>query len=327
VTNDRLQFETKDSGLILLGSILTLDVDSSEGMNFISEPTLSPIHSKQIIMSEDSASMMEAARIKTNALQCQYNRPFMIGNYKLELLPSGKVLGGASLFLETKHDSLLYAPRITLQKQLLTRKAQLRKAKTLVLKVESNAQVANHSIRKEKERLVDWALNVKSSSGVWPVIYAPPFGLAQEVIKTLDQALIPTLVHPSLVGINSVYTSSDFNIGKPGTWSKRSESDRLLIIPSPVPFGRRLSFTMMRPSALIYDSSLAFESAMTRPSNITPFLMDCSPTIAELKEIIKEVSPERLYLFGTGAKSHASELKSTVDDIKAIYKLSQPSLF
>jgi len=327
VTKDRLQFETKDSGLILLGSILTLDVDSSEGMNFISEPTLSPIHSKQIIMSEESASLMEAARMKTNALQCQYNRPFMIGNYKLELLPSGKVLGGASLFLETKNDSILYAPSITLQKHLLTRKAQLRKAKTLVLKAHSTAHVVNHPIRKEKERLVDWILKIKSSSGVWPVIYAPPFGLAQEVIKTLDQALIPTLVHPSLVGINGVYTSHDFQIGKPGTWSKRSVDDRVLIVPSPVPFGRRLKLMMTRPSALIYDNSLAFESALTRPSNMLPFLMDCSPTIGELKDIIKEVMPEHLYIFGAGAKSHMAELKSTADNVSAIYKDSQPTLF
>ena len=79
-----LQFEVKDRGVVITDSILSLDVGSSNGMSFISEPTVDPVASKQIIMSEVAARLMEAARIKTNAMLCQYNRPFMIGNYKLE---------------------------------------------------------------------------------------------------------------------------------------------------------------------------------------------------------------------------------------------------
>ena len=327
LTNSPLQFEVKDSGIVISDSILSLDVSSSDGMSFISEPTIHPVASKQIIMSEVAARLMEAARIKTNAMLCQYNRPFMIGNYKLELLPSGSLLGGASLYLETKNNSVLYAPRITLQKHLLTRRAELRKANTLVLKTHANAQKGYHSIKREKERLITWVMQIKATTNTWPIIYAPAFGTAQEVVKALDLALIPTIVHPSISRINAVYEANDFIIGKPGVWSKRSETDKVLIIPSPVPFGRRLNFTMMRPSAVIHNQILAFESAMVRPSNISHFLMDTSPTISELKEIIREVEPSKLFIFGTGAKSHLAELKDFAAESKALYEFRQPTLF
>jgi Cft2 family RNA processing exonuclease len=327
LTNSLLQFEVKDLGLVISNSILSLDVSSSDGMSFISEPSIHPVASKQIIMSEEASRLMEAARIKTNAMLCQYNRPFMIGNYKLELLPSGSLLGGASLFIETKNNSVLYAPRITLQKHLLTRKAQLRKAKTLVLKTHSSAQKSYHSIKREKERLISWVLQIKATTNTWPIIYAPAFGTAQEVIRALDQSLIPTIVHTSIARINDVYKAYDFNIGSPGVWSKRSETDKVVIIPSPVPFGRRLHFTMMRPSAVVHNQILSFESAMIHPSNISHFLMDSSPTINEIKEIIKEVEPSRLFIFGNGAKSHLAELKDLAEESKALYEFSYPTLF
>ena len=322
------QFETKGSGLNLSGSILSFDVDQSEGMSFISEPRVNLIPSKQIIMSEESAALMEAARIRINALQCQYNRPFMIGNFKLELLPSGSVLGGSSLYLESGHDSIFYAPRVSLQKNLLTRKAQFKKAHTLVLKTHSCPHKSKLSIKKEKERMVEWILNTKAATGSWPIFYVPPFGTAQEVLRTLDQALIPTMIHPTLAAINYVYEVRNFPIGKHGVWSKRAQDDRVLIIPRPLPFGRKLKFSMSRTTAVVYDSHVKYETAQTSPQPYgAEFLMDPTPNLSELKDIIREVSPKNLILFGDGAKSHLSELKSLTDNIKSLYRDSQPTLF
>lgn len=321
-------FETKGSGLVLTDSILAFDVDHTDGMGFISEPRFELTSAKQLIMSEETSALMEASRLRVNALQCQYNRPFMIGNFKLEILPSGSLLGGSSLYLESGKDSLFYAPRISLQKNLLTRKAQFKKANTLILKTHSCPHKAKLSIKKEKERLVDWVLKTKSMTGIWPVFFVPPFGTAQEVLKTLDQALIPTMVHPALAAINYVYEIRDYKVSKHGVWSKRSADDRVLIIPSPIPFGRKLKFNTSRPTAIVYDSHVKFESAQTTNQAYgAEFLMDPTPSLAELKDVIREISPKRLILFGDGAKSHAVELKTTSENIKTLYRDSQPTLF
>src|SRR5690348_7431391 len=106
-----------DDGLHLANSILWLDSQDSGDLSFLSSATTSfQPKVPQVIATEETIKILEAYRKKPNALVCQYNRPFSIGRLKMELLPSGCVLGGASLYVETDKGRILYAPQLQTQR-------------------------------------------------------------------------------------------------------------------------------------------------------------------------------------------------------------------
>src|SRR5690606_38073060 len=108
--------QTND-GLHLANSILWFDSKESGDLSFLSSATQNfQPHVPQVIATEETVRILEAFRRKPRALICQYNRPFSIGPLKMELLPSGVVLGGASLYVETEKGRLLYAPQLQTQK-------------------------------------------------------------------------------------------------------------------------------------------------------------------------------------------------------------------
>ena len=108
VKSSTMQVKQTDDGLHLANSILWLDAQDSGDLSFLSAASTT-FHPKvpQVIATEETIKILEAFRKKPNALKCQYNRPFSIGRLRIELLPSGSVLGGASLFVETDQGKLL----------------------------------------------------------------------------------------------------------------------------------------------------------------------------------------------------------------------------
>ena len=94
LTDDGIQFDQ---------SRLWLDSKQSGALSFLASASLvRERYKNQVIVSEETHKLLKLYNPSLNALICQYNRPFSIGRYNLELLPAGNVLGGASLILNQK---------------------------------------------------------------------------------------------------------------------------------------------------------------------------------------------------------------------------------
>src|SRR5689334_3572085 len=119
--------QTED-GLHLSGSILWFDSQNSGELSFLSSASSSlQARVPQVIATEETVRILESQKRRPNALVCQYNRPFSVGRLKMELLPSGSILGGASLHVETDEGRLLYAPHLQLHRIPTVRQMQLKK--------------------------------------------------------------------------------------------------------------------------------------------------------------------------------------------------------
>src|SRR5690606_33632481 len=113
----------------------------------------------------------------------QYNRPFSIGRLRMELLPSGTTLGGASLYVETDQGRLLYATRLQTHRISTVRKMQLKKAQTLVLGAyHADPNSAMPSRKKEKDRLLR-TIQKEIKNNRYPLVLCQPLGTAQEITK------------------------------------------------------------------------------------------------------------------------------------------------
>lgn len=318
-----------DDGLHLTDTILWFDSQKSGELSFLSSASKAfKASNQQVIATEETVKILESIRRKPSALICQYNRPFSIGRLKMELLPSGCVLGGASLYVETDDGSLLYAPHVQTHRIPTVRQMQLKKANTLILGPTHPDPNANPASRKrEKERLLERVTKLVG----WkepPIILCDPIGLAQELTQLFCEAGLAVAVHESLFRINRAYEAFG---AKLGDYTRYSKYTRHKVTLMPMPKGSAPSRQGSLPEGPIVMVENSFDEVKSQvASSKTPverFFLSNQSDASELKDIIASVSPKELYIFGPYAKRYVAEWEGLCPSVKPLFPNDQPTLF
>lgn len=322
-----LKIIPSDGGLHLKNTILWFDSHQQGQLSFLSsaldiKQTLLP----QIITTEETAKLIELNHKKPNALICQYNRPFSIGRLRLELLPSGHILGGASLSVNTIEGPLLYAPYLQLAKIPTVRAMQLTKAKILILGAHTPLSLAPQGARKrEKEKLFDDILAAVKSKQ-WPIILCPSLGLAQELTHGLSSMQLPVAVHSTIYKCNKVYEASGVKLGSYSLYAAKRSKQKVTILPSDLITKSKLPQVVDRPYFLVKHAASSLEEQQV--SGIAhEYVLNLSCTAPELNQVIQQVAPKELFFFGHYAKQYAEYFASTSLPIKTLFPNDQPPLF
>ena len=323
---DSLKIKPTEDGLQLGNSILWFDSTKNGQLTFLSSAERSTgQNGPQVIATEETIRILEANRKKPKALVCQYNRPVTLGKLKMELLPSGSSLGGASLHVETNNHKILYAPRLQTQKISTVRQMQLKKAEKLILGAyQPDLSLSLPSRKKEKERLLATVQNLLKT-GVYPTIVCQPSSTAQELTKLLSDNEIPIAVHPAIHRINKVYESFGSQLGHYSLFSSKHTRKKVKLFPTPEN-GRR---KFIADDKILIVEDFAGESADKNMDSIISERFTISSTCEgkELKEVIQSVMPKEVYIYGPYAKRYVTELKKYADVVSPLYPNSQPSLF
>ncbi len=327
IGNWRLR-QTED-GIQVENSILWLDARFTGGLSFLScAHGLSGRTDTKVITTEETVKLLAINHIKLNALVRPYNQPISIGNLRLELLPSGAALGGASLYVETRNGTLLYAPHLQAQKTGITRTMQLQPADTLILGANSPFPEQNYpSRKKEKERLL-LAVQAAVEKGVYPQIVCEPYAIAQEICKLLSEAGLPLAVHKSIYRINKIYEMYGSDLGTYHLLHRRLKEPHVEILPwtlntrkqSPVPLPEGTIFTV--------EESLSESLQLDPQTSISErFTIGSSCDARDLKSVIQAVKPREVYFTGPYAKQYADELRSSKYIVRSLYPSHLPTLF
>lgn len=332
MSKELLKLKSTGDGLHIADSILWLDSQLSGDLSFLSSAAaLSQSKVPQVIATEETVKILEACRKKPHALVCQYNNPFTIGRMKIELLPSGSILGGASLFIETDKGRSLYAPCLQPNSIATVRKMQIKKAGVLIMG-------ANHpdpaqsmpSRRKERERLIT-TVREHLAEGRSPVILCNPIATAQEITKLLCDANIDVAVHSNIFRINRVYESFGSALGKFTLLDKKPHGPRVLLLP------KSRKTNSMPPVKNFSGPFLTVEETLPqfRRDTTDAFVTKIEDTFylssygdgPELSAIIQLVAPKELYFFGPYAKRYVQEMKDAAPKVRPLYVNDQPTLF
>jgi hypothetical protein len=332
MSRELIKLRSTEDGLHIADSILWLDSQLSGELSFLSSASaLSQTRVPQVIATEETVKILEACRKKPHALVCQYNRPFSIGRLKIELLPSGSVLGGASLFVETDKRRILYAPCLQPNAIATVRKMQVKKANVLILGAfhpDPHQSLPNR--RKEKERLVN-LMKDSLNEGRTPTILCDPISTAQEITKLFNEHGIGVAVHPTIYRVNRVYESFGSILGSYGVLGKRHSGQRVMLVPksrranSILPVRDNEGPFITIEDALPQfkrDTSDAFQTTVT-----DTFYLSSHCDGPELKAIIQMVGPRDLYFFGPYAKRYVAEMKEMAAKVHPLYVNDQPTLF
>jgi Cft2 family RNA processing exonuclease len=249
----------------------------------------------------------------------------------MELLPSGSILGGASLYVETEKGRVLYAPCLQPHPIATVRKMQVKRAHALIVGAfhpDSHNPMPNR--KREKERLIN-AVKERVAGGQFPIILCDPISTAQELTKLCSDHDIPVAVHPTIYRVNRVYEQFGSQLGHYSLFSKRNSTPRVIILPKS---RRSIHIAPMRvpdgPMFLVEDSLPQFrrDTSQSFPTKIIDtFYMSAYCDGPELKAIIQLVAPKELYFFGPYTKRYVEEMKGICPKIKPLYVNDQPTLF
>ena len=326
--SETIRVKSTSDGIHLTGSILWFDSFSRGELSFLSS-ALSPVKTTvpQVIATEETIKILEAVRRKPNALVCQYNRPFSIGRLKIELLPSGSVLGGASIFVETAKGKFLYAPFLQPHRIPTVRQMQLKKANTLIIAAHHPDPAASLPPRKkEKDRLLG-AVRERLNAGAYPVIFCHAIGTAQELTQLLSENQIPLAVHSSIFRINKVYEAYGSQLGNYSHYSKRYGRNSVVILPLSnlgSPLRRRI------PDGPIFYVEDGFSQSLDPSAfrQVTDrFHISSSCDGRDLREIITNVDPRELFIFGPYARRYVEMFGELGPKVRPLFPDEQPALF
>ena len=334
MAREQPKFKLTDDGLHVTDSILWLDSATNGQLSFLSTAMKkTQICVPQVITTEETAKLLEVLKKKPNALVCQYNRPFSLGKLRIELLPSGNILGGASLLIETDRDKILYAPYLQPNAIPTVRKMQIKRAQSLIVGAyypDSNTIFPNR--KKEKERLLE-KVRAYIAKDEYPIILCDPSSNAQEIIKLLCDSGCPVSVHPSIRRINKVYENYGSKLGRYSVFTKRNSSNKKVLI---LPKSLKVPFTHLKIS---HSPVFSIDDILHIGPNLRGFFATIPTRISEtfflssycdgpeLRAIISLVSPKELYFIGPYAKKYCEDFQNAASKVQPLFVNDQPTLF
>ena len=319
-----LQLRLTEDGILFHDSVLWLDSLYNGEITFFSS-AINPrknIHPK-IIATDQTSALLKIQRSMPEALICQYNRPFSLGPLTLELLPSGFMLGGSSLHIQTEKFSVLYLSEIQNQPTVCNRKPQFKKADILVIKASDPEPLRPVPPRKkEKERFGEYVLqHIKRKS--WPIVVCPSLPTAPEITQLLANENITLAVHSSIYKINNFYKKSGYDLGNYDLFSPNKEYPQSIVLFPSDYTPKNHSHNYLKKEKIFIHSSLY---PTTKSIQQEQFNLASTCSGLDTLKIIKDLNPKVLYLFGPYANKLAKSIKFPLPQIKVMHPNNQPPL-
>ncbi len=319
--SSRAILSANSRGLLLKESILCLDSGKDNHLSFLSSvPEKRDPALKKLITTEETLHIIGGKKAHANSLICQYNRPFSLGNLKMELFPSGHCLGGALLHLEYQKGSLLYAPRLLVDKVSHLRKLQLKEADTLILRADLPILKKPHPSRaREKERLLN-KMELLAKERIYPILFCKNLAIAQELTLLLSKENYEVLVHPSIYRLNKIHEHFGTVFGKyQALRSLKKIKDKVIILPSSLVDRLGHYQSLNRPIFLIKDHKESFSLSFLKKDNETFFIPQYSFGF-DLENVIKSVKPHALYFFGDYASEYCKIFAPLAKIVEPIFQ-------
>lgn len=287
-----------DDGLHLEGTILWLDAPRERDLSFLSHAALDtlPLHRK-VLTSPATFRLLEGQLATDRALPCPFFRPFFLGELELELLPAGFLPGSAQLLITWRGTRILYAADIGMKPNRTAEAIRIHRCDVLVMscalgdpaiRVPERGQVEGDLLRFVRESLAD---------GRPPVLLSDRLGLAQELLRLLDEAGIPARSHRSIARHARAYVELGQRLPT-GEQRGPLRPDEALVWPLALHASPTLHCLRPRPRlAVVGEQALLGDVAPGQPLPAGPrFPLTLQPDFAELLAYVKAAAPGRVLL-------------------------------
>jgi len=225
-------FEFNDRGIRISGSNLYLDAQKRSPLSFVSHAHSDHARRhEQVIATPATISLMQLRHRTINVIPLDYNRPYQMDDFYIELLPSGHVLGSAQILIERDGLKLIYTGDFKPGKNMTAEQLEVERADILIM--ESTFGAPQFVFPKEWEIIERLSKFIEKcfQSGIVPVIMGYALGKSQEALKLLGDLDFQMSIHPSIGQIVQVYEQHGIEFKNYQIYQGEDLRERVLLIP------------------------------------------------------------------------------------------------
>lgn len=307
-------------GLHLRDTLLWFDASQPRQLCFVSHANVPRALGHQKILTTDrTAELLRALAAvhgrgrrahEPQALVTPYRRTFALGQLNLELFPSGHVLGAASLLLQHRGLTIVYAGDINPRKSPLCDRLEARHCDVLVLPCRfGSRRYVFPPFEQVAAALVRFASDSLERSCT-PIFFCPPLGEAQEVARLLLEAGIAVRAHRQIVAVSQVYQHAGIPFDALRRYGPgRSAQQAALLWPAALRDSPTLTQLPAQRTAFVSGMALD-EAARGHMRCDASFVLSCHADYAGLLEYVRACEPQQALIAEGGAGDLVNDLRA-----------------
>jgi putative mRNA 3-end processing factor len=219
-------------GIHIKGTDLWFDAKRKTDFCFVSHAHADhAVKHNAILTTRETARFFEHRYGKAKFHTVEYNRVKRIRGAKIQLFPSGHILGGAQILVEIGGARIVYTGDFKLRKSWTAQKAEVKRCDILIM--ESTFGRPQYLFPKPHEiqaRMVRFVEEARANREQ-PVFLAYSLGKAQEAMKILSHWGYKLSVHRSIYDICKIYEEFGVRFGNYRLIGDGSVQDRVVILP------------------------------------------------------------------------------------------------
>ena len=308
--------EPKERGLFLPQVNLWMDPQRPQRRAFVSHAHFDHLAAHdEILASPPTAQFLKARTPKgTKIREIPFGHPFSLGGGAvLKLTPAGHILGSAMAWVERSkplRTSLLYTGDFKLRQGGSSEACRPLEADVLVM--ETTYGLPRYLFPPARKVMGDILAFCRGAmeDGEVPVLLGYSLGKSQELLAGLAKAALPILLHPSVHRMTGIYRELGVQFPATEVWKKSGKmpSKAVLIFPPQAAHSVQLRGIANRRVAAVTGWAMA-PGANYRLGCDVAFPLSDHADHAELKEMVKKVSPREIRTLHGFAAEFAAELR------------------
>ncbi len=297
-----------DKGIRISGTRLHLDAQRVVEFSFVSHGHTDHLRShRRILATAPTVRFHQLRGHRSEILQVEYHQPIEIEGMRVELLPSGHILGAAQIFIERRGESLLYTGDFKTRPAATCDGLEVRHADILVLECTYGRPEYRFASTEELlERLARFVQDCHRWGEV-PLVLGYALGKAQEAVYWLNRLGERVYVWPEVAAICAVYREFGRDPGPYEVWSGGPVDEGVVVAPPHVLRTHAIwglgSFRSILLSGWAVDRSAKYRFGV---DEAIPFSDHAD--FDELLEFVRAVRPRKVFTIH-GFEEFAAELR------------------
>ena len=219
-------------GLHLLGTTLWFDAAGRHDLCFVSGVTARASYAhRKVLCTEETARLVRARGGRPRALTAPYEHPIRMGPLRLELIPSGHVLGGAQLRVTYEGARILYTGTVATEALPTSPPLESREADLVI--AHAHCVPPDHPLGSTADAARELLEFVAAAlaEDVTPVLLTEPIGTGQDVLKLLGEAGHAVAAHRTLYRLALDYRACGVRFPLLRPFRGRVEPGHVLVWP------------------------------------------------------------------------------------------------
>ena len=317
------------SEIKLSGTDIYFDSKRAVPLSFVSSANVNKLPRSEKIIATPETIKLLGKKIKGSAvLSSPYGKPFTLGSYSIELIPSGQMLGAAQVVVEKDGRRIIYTGGFKLKNTATAGYADLRRCDTLIVDC---AYGAPKFIFPPPEIVMESILEFVNRTlfeDKIPVILVNPLGKAQDLIIFLGERNVELSLHPAMAKTLRLYEELGVRIPPYGGIKRKHFKNNVLIAPLSYRDSAVVENLKRKKVAVISGRSMengAFVRSALRAEVAFPLSNHFG--YDEISEYLGVSRPENVIIRGNFSDSFTEGLEKDGWNITAFKKPRQLALF